>query len=67
MRGETDKIKIGGDAVAELGGSEPGETTVESEKLGRREPIVKTKIFGKEALLSAKTPSTAEFRPCHAL
>jgi len=53
MRGQTDKIKIGGDAVAELGGSEPGETTVESEKLGRREPIVKTKIFGKEANLAS--------------
>jgi hypothetical protein len=49
MRGETDKIKIGGDAVAELGGSEPGETTVKSEKFERREPVVKTKILRKEA------------------
>jgi hypothetical protein len=39
--------------VAELGGSEPGETTVEREKFERREPIVKTKIFGKEAYLSS--------------
>lgn len=49
MRGETDKIKIGGDAVAELGLGEPGETTVKNEKFGRRKPVVKTKIFGKEA------------------
>ena len=49
MWGETDKFKIGGHTVVELLGSKPGETTVESEKLGRREPVVKTKIFGKEA------------------
>ena len=36
MRGETDKIKIGGDAIAKLGGSEPGELTMERKKFRRR-------------------------------
>jgi len=53
MRSEADEIEIGGDAIAKLRGSKPGETAVEREEFARGEPVVKTKIFGKEADFAA--------------
>jgi len=52
MRGEADEIEISGNAVAELNRSESAEAAMKCEEFGGGEPVVKTKIFGKETNLA---------------
>jgi hypothetical protein len=50
---QADEIEVGGDTVPELGGRKAGETAMQSQKFGSSEPVVKTKIFRKEANFAA--------------
>lgn len=52
MRCEADKIEEGGNAVAELRGSESAEPAMKREEFGSSQPVVETKIFGEEADLA---------------
>ena len=53
MGSEADEIDVGGNTLAELRGSEATEAAVEGKEFGCGEPVVETKVFGKESDLTA--------------